>query len=1735
MSADVVCLDPKFESGHVSGQLLISEVSDETDCEQDDKRLHDELQQLIAEQFEDFDLEDENDNAESDRSVDQRGPSEYEARMQTIEQEDIASILAAGKLSLLEGAIQRFGEDGTEASENLNTDRTNRISPKLGIFVYPANGGGKASRNKEEQFGIFCSEALSMVPSQFDSNYHNINHPVPSSPNSLQKEVTSPGSGAVRKGQSSDAVFSETATRRPLRSTYSVDKSINWDASLPGEGGNELYIALQNNAHTSPSPLQTVEISSHVSESYQPSLPGITRASEVLCSTQSTNSQQPTSSSNYIVQLQDQYAYASDIAIKADTSSAKRSTDVGSASTTAAKLPVDVPGPFFPLESFSCKHFSSVHSDQFVLTPDSGSLPQTGLLSKSISGESREPNPIQETTTTLFQKVTATPPPAQDSNEEDRACLTSRLQNGINSALSGDPEQRRDILYAARGRQLQQMTTEIERLRDEVAKEKRLANHRLTLAESEREVVREKLASSEDNVNRLRQEIKEKQETLEQLQLRLKEYESSNSKLKEEIQTLRLTNESLSNQLVELTTGNAIRRVEEREGKLTEALERRYSVANEELQSELTSTKRRLEDKEQEIADLRRQLENTRADAKKAQDNYNESLSQANSQLNEAQKHYQKLASSGLCTEVNSLRQKVGELETSRKISEDVNKILQEELQDLREQVVVYEGVLKIDGISGGDQAAANADASVAVSEHQSGNGPSVRFGDEAMVTDSQRVSRPSSATERSGTNAGLIRRCSGSQMDANDFERLPSSIRLTHSDSKIKPTSKSNESSVDGILHSLTTGEMLTSTPAPNFVLVRLRRELERCLANYKVKREQVTRLHETVFTTRCQLHQATELAQRMEKNACTLQERVLALERELANVREANDGPGPRENVLSGQLDRLKLDYTKLEEELQATRTRLQSALGAEARALEKEKAATERLAASVAERDAAVDRARVVSEAHYTAMRRRLELDWANEREAITSAKDEQLSRMKQEYSELRGELSRVTKLCEEAQFNTHKAVEEALVEAMQEREAERIRFWREDLPHQLQMARESWERETRFRQKSGKDYQNSNEPSNNQGKDAQSVKINLVKSTRDFGLSTEPSDCLSCETQTDIEIILRLCGLMDSRGDSDDSPSTRFDIQLCDEFHALKKTFPGKQLGCLQLQLISSSIINLPQLNDHLRDLLWHKSHDYSEDAWRNVGVHFDKVVNEYQLESMLKAGDYECPFAPARSVAFAPFETSASLPTSPTQFMKEDESAFVSHVPMIYANTTSTNIPPCFDSSARDRVLLRMYRFARAMVYLRKSLDAALMKLEDARQEAYEATNTNPLASQLYYNTLEKIKREVMVYVHSCQNRAAQTLHAELARVHRRACRQFVAKLRQALCEAGAPFSLPVARLAPADAHVIIPRRSIIGKQPTSAAGFTTSASDQQIDKKTDEPLADGGSLNEYTLKDEEYSPIPQRVPAELESLLHVIDEVCTSTEMKFRADSFTGLPTFYPSSQSPLSTVWGFSSSKTSSNVNGMVSGDLQSDVNINGEKTSSEKSVDSCERKASRVSSNSRHPFNRLVDCESSEQLKQSALHHISNPQNSVTPSNTPIGGPQLTFGLSTCGSEQALTPVNPTFGRYAPAALAGVVEAYRQLETTGPPVLPPRYLKSVSSDEMYSCVCNMPAVCMSDQQESTRTRFRPNISHTQNDPVYSSHSTRPASILRPNSHSKISRVGLPPLHSSSKRVARS
>ncbi|CAH8464050.1 unnamed protein product [Heterobilharzia americana] len=704
---------------------------DDLEIDHEDKILKQELNQLISEQLGDFDLSDEEDQPEEIRMV--HCSSDFaEGETVPINPDDVVSILETEKLSLLEGAIQRFGE----CSENATTGSKDLTSPVC-------DGLDSCNRHK-----------LSKSSGQYNKDPQIIQRPDNSSSESDRyenrtndhsvSETTMCGSIQHSCLPSFVDCLSQNKASTKAPGTH---PSINWDLSLPGEVEDGLYKVAQN---------------------------------ENMCMTQGCH------------------------------------TISGHKNCIQASIS---PWSFIPdaslgyQESVSCSRNPKASTSLHAVYND--------MIQASISVDTKS-HLVSETAVKAASQTTELTP-----------CITSSITYSGNQDLDSHL--------------LAELQMEVIELKEAIAKEKRLSNHRALLAEGEKETLRSKLSTLEDTVRSLRQELVKKQESSEVLQKQLQQNDESQKKLGEELSALRSANESLSSQLVELTTGNALKRAEEREAQLAQSFEQRFVSKTEEIKAELKTTRKNLNEKEIEVTNLRRQT---------------------NKQLEEAQKHCQQLASSALCSE----------------ITEDVNKILQDELRDFREQVGIYENVLKLDMYchnSGDNIDPAINDPSDCTPYAIKGRhtGKSVAFANVDVVENKHNNSvhqRPSSATERPihhnfDDNFSIF--------DAWNSDEQSRQYRVQ--DSGSKQVRSDNDELVDrsgdckqSLFQSLTRQGILTSTPAvaitsPKSPMARLRAELERCLLNYKAKREQITRLHEVLYTTRCQLHQSREATEKAEKSA--------------------------------------------------------------------------------------------------------------------------------------------------------------------------------------------------------------------------------------------------------------------------------------------------------------------------------------------------------------------------------------------------------------------------------------------------------------------------------------------------------------------------------------------------------------------------------------------------------------------------------------------------------------------------------------------------------------------------------------------------------------------------------------------------------------------------------------------------------------------------------------------------
>ncbi|XP_028926690.2 centrosomal protein of 152 kDa isoform X2 [Ornithorhynchus anatinus] len=262
------------------------------------------------------------------------------------------------------------------------------------------------------------------------------------------------------------------------------------------------------------------------------------------------------------------------------------------------------------------------------------------------------------------------------------------------------------VLNKAKGRQLEELGEKLE----ESGRQVRYLNHQLAMVRDEKAG----LTLSLQETQKLFQNGKEREVQLEG-QVKI---------LETEIQTLRTNEEqvaqkagaaeaaveSLQQQLAELRRTDTLQRARERHEAVVTALRRKHEEQASSLQRELEVARVSL----QEQKDLCCRLE---AHVKQAERLHEESklekseiISRLSRSLEESQQQCANLLRTGPVQEVGQLRFQLQQAQAARSLSDSMNKALQEELTELKEELALYESAAKLGVFPDDTGAEANAD-----------------------------------------------------------------------------------------------------------------------------------------------------------------------------------------------------------------------------------------------------------------------------------------------------------------------------------------------------------------------------------------------------------------------------------------------------------------------------------------------------------------------------------------------------------------------------------------------------------------------------------------------------------------------------------------------------------------------------------------------------------------------------------------------------------------------------------------------------------------------------------------------------------------------------------------------------------------------------------------------------------------------------------------------------------------
>ncbi|XP_067653234.1 centrosomal protein of 152 kDa-like [Haliotis asinina] len=247
------------------------------------------------------------------------------------------------------------------------------------------------------------------------------------------------------------------------------------------------------------------------------------------------------------------------------------------------------------------------------------------------------------------------------------------------------------ILYNARGRQLEDLQSDLETLKQESGRENRILKHQLSLAQG----AKEGLASSYRQCQELLQETKdENAQLLGKLQAVEAQVESLNTIRDEyvkKLQTTETTIENLTHELSNLQQSDSLARARNQHEAVVNSMQQKFDKEVLDLKEKLDIANETINQKNSEITSLRQQLSELTQVSEKSQISRAETINRLTQSLEESQRRCQSLLETASSQEVSELKISLKQMTASQKMSSEMCDTLQNEVKELKEQLSMYE------------------------------------------------------------------------------------------------------------------------------------------------------------------------------------------------------------------------------------------------------------------------------------------------------------------------------------------------------------------------------------------------------------------------------------------------------------------------------------------------------------------------------------------------------------------------------------------------------------------------------------------------------------------------------------------------------------------------------------------------------------------------------------------------------------------------------------------------------------------------------------------------------------------------------------------------------------------------------------------------------------------------------------------------------------------------------------
>ncbi|XP_029330357.1 centrosomal protein of 152 kDa isoform X2 [Mus caroli] len=254
------------------------------------------------------------------------------------------------------------------------------------------------------------------------------------------------------------------------------------------------------------------------------------------------------------------------------------------------------------------------------------------------------------------------------------------------------------VLNKAKERQLDSL---VEKLKDS-ERQVRYLSHQLLIVQDEKDGLALSLRESQQ----LFQNGKEREMQLEAqiaaLETQIEAFRVSEEKLTKKLRTTEITLESLKQQLVELHHSESLQRAREHHESIVASLTQKYEEQVSSLQKNLDATITALQEQESICTRLKDHVQQLERNQEAVRLEKTELINRLTRSLEDSQKQCAHLLQSGSVQEVAQLQLQLQQAQKAHVLSEGMNKALQEELTELKDEISLYESAAEL-GVLPGD------------------------------------------------------------------------------------------------------------------------------------------------------------------------------------------------------------------------------------------------------------------------------------------------------------------------------------------------------------------------------------------------------------------------------------------------------------------------------------------------------------------------------------------------------------------------------------------------------------------------------------------------------------------------------------------------------------------------------------------------------------------------------------------------------------------------------------------------------------------------------------------------------------------------------------------------------------------------------------------------------------------------------------------------------------------------